>query len=207
MTTSLRSSNPTNFQVPGNSCTTRYKQKQANPVDLVRERTIPPERPTLGGEISDNFCGRGMSRGQRGGSLRPFSQFSRPKPLHFLPGSSSFVLTMLSGPRSRSITSQKNFSVVYCSEFLAADPEVRVRFPAPPDFVRSSGSGTGSTQPRDTIEELLERKSSGSSLENRDYGRRGSAALTTLHSSIRKEVGTNFADNRRWLGRYNSLAD
>jgi hypothetical protein len=34
--------------------------------------------------------------------------------------------------------------------FLATDSEVRVRFPALPDFfLRSSGSGTGSTQPRD----------------------------------------------------------
>jgi hypothetical protein len=33
-----------------------------------------------------------------------------------------------------------------------------------------------------TIEELLERKSSGSGLENRDYGRKGSAALTMWHS-------------------------
>jgi hypothetical protein len=40
-------------------------------------------------------------------------------------------------------------SVVYSSEFLATDPEVRVRFPALPDFLRSSGSGTGSTQPRE----------------------------------------------------------
>jgi hypothetical protein len=40
-------------------------------------------------------------------------------------------------------------SVVYWSEFLATDPEVRVRFPALPDFLRSSGSGTGSTQPRE----------------------------------------------------------
>jgi hypothetical protein len=29
------------------------------------------------------------------------------------------------------------------------DPETRVRFPALPDFLRSSGSGTGSTQPRE----------------------------------------------------------
>jgi hypothetical protein len=29
------------------------------------------------------------------------------------------------------------------------DPEVRVRFPALLDFLRSSGSGTGSTQPRE----------------------------------------------------------
>jgi hypothetical protein len=28
-------------------------------------------------------------------------------------------------------------------------PKVRVRFPALPDFLRSGGSGTGSTQPRE----------------------------------------------------------
>jgi hypothetical protein len=33
------------------------------------------------------------------------------------------------------------------AEFLAANPEVRVRFPALPDFLSSNGSGTGSTQP------------------------------------------------------------
>jgi hypothetical protein len=39
--------------------------------------------------------------------------------------------------------------------------------------MRSCGSGTGSTQPRKcTIEELLGRKSSGSGLEIREYGRR-----------------------------------
>jgi hypothetical protein len=32
---------------------------------------------------------------------------------------------------------------------LATDPEVWVRFPALPDFLRSRGSGTGSTQPRE----------------------------------------------------------
>jgi hypothetical protein len=39
-------------------------------------------------------------------------------------------------------------SVVQWSEFLAADPEARVRFPALPGK-KSSGSGTGSTQPRE----------------------------------------------------------
>jgi hypothetical protein len=39
-------------------------------------------------------------------------------------------------------------SVVKWSEFLATDPEVRVQFPALSHFLRSSGSGTGSTQPR-----------------------------------------------------------
>jgi hypothetical protein len=36
-------------------------------------------------------------------------------------------------------------SVVSWSEFMVTDPEVRVRFPALQDFLRSSGSGTGST--------------------------------------------------------------
>jgi hypothetical protein len=36
--------------------------------------------------------------------------------------------------------------MVCLSEFLATDPEVRVRSPALPDFLRSSGSGTGSIQ-------------------------------------------------------------
>jgi hypothetical protein len=40
-------------------------------------------------------------------------------------------------------------SVVQCSEFLTTDPGVRVRLPALPDFLRSSGSGTGSTQSRE----------------------------------------------------------
>jgi hypothetical protein len=39
--------------------------------------------------------------------------------------------------------------VVQRSEFLATYPEVLFRFPAVPDFLRSSGSGTGSIQPRD----------------------------------------------------------
>jgi hypothetical protein len=42
-------------------------------------------------------------------------------------------------------------SVVYCSKFLATDPEVRVRFQALPDFLRISGFGTGFTQPREYI--------------------------------------------------------
>jgi hypothetical protein len=39
--------------------------------------------------------------------------------------------------------------VVLWSEFLATDLEVQVRFPVLPDFLSSSGSGTGSTRPRE----------------------------------------------------------
>jgi hypothetical protein len=46
-----------------------------------------------------------------------------------------------------------------------------------------------------TIEELLGRKSSGSGLEIRDCGRRGSAALTTL-LPLPAKVVTNFTDKR-----------
>jgi hypothetical protein len=47
-----------------------------------------------------------------------------------------------------------------------------------------------------TTEELLESKNSGYSQENRDYGSRGSAALTTtsLYQKKKKKIGMNFAD-------------
>jgi hypothetical protein len=61
-------------------------------------------------------------------------------------------------------------SVVWWSEFLATVPEVWVSFPALSHFLRSSGSGTGPLILVSTIEELLERESSGSDLESREYG-------------------------------------
>jgi hypothetical protein len=63
-----------------------------NSVALVRQRAIPTERPPLVGQVSDNFCGWRVSRGQRNGSPRPYSRLSRLEPLLFLPSSSSVVL-------------------------------------------------------------------------------------------------------------------
>jgi hypothetical protein len=50
---------------------------------LVRERTIPTERPPLVGEVTAKFCGLRVPRGQRDGFLRPYSRFSRQEPLLF----------------------------------------------------------------------------------------------------------------------------
>jgi hypothetical protein len=55
--------------------------------------------------------------------------------------------------------------VVWWSEFLATDPEVRVKFPALPDFLREvMGLERGQISLVRIIEELLGWKSSGSGL-------------------------------------------
>jgi hypothetical protein len=42
----------------------------SNSVDLVSERTILTERPPLVSEVSANFCGYSVTRGQRDETLR-----------------------------------------------------------------------------------------------------------------------------------------
>jgi hypothetical protein len=84
-----------------------HKKKKTNSVTLVREQSMPTERPPLVGKNSANFCGYIEPRDQCDGSLRLYSRFSRPERILFLSSSSSVVLTRMSGPRSRPITCQK----------------------------------------------------------------------------------------------------
>jgi hypothetical protein len=57
-----------------------------------------------------------------------------------------------------------------------------------------------------TTEELLGRKSGGSGIENRDYGRSGTVRWLN-DTPLSAKDGTNFADRLWSLGRYSSLAD
>jgi hypothetical protein len=57
-----------------------------------------------------------------------------------------------------------------------------------------------------TIEELLERKSSDFGPDNRDYGL-GDPPCLLRHTPLSAKDGTDFADKRRSLGLYSSLAD
>jgi hypothetical protein len=64
----------------------------------------------------------------------------------------------------------------------------------------------GSTQTHEYNWGATWKKSSGSCLENREYGHRDPSRWprSTLYL---QEVGNHFADKRRLLGRYSSLAD
>jgi hypothetical protein len=74
---------------------------------LVRQRTIPTERPPLVGEVSANFSGQRVSRDQRNETPRPLISVFWTGAAIFLSSSPSIILTRLSGPRPRPTTSQK----------------------------------------------------------------------------------------------------
>ena len=83
-----------------------------NSVALVRERTIPTERPPPVGEVSANFCGQmGVTWSAQRVHTAVNLCFLDLEPLLFYSSSSSVDLTRLtrlSRPRSRPTTTQKN---------------------------------------------------------------------------------------------------
>jgi hypothetical protein len=93
-----------------------------------------------------------------------------------------------------SLICKKNLttSVVWWSGFMAADPEVRVPFLALLDILRSSESGTGSTQPHEYNWGATWKKGSISGIEIRDYGRRD-PTLWPRNTPLSAKVGINFA--------------
>jgi hypothetical protein len=56
-----------------------------------------PSDSRLSEKLVPTFADIGVSRGQRNRSPRPYYRISRPEPLLFPPGTSSIVLTRLSG--------------------------------------------------------------------------------------------------------------
>ena len=83
------------------------KTTYINSMALVRERTIPTERPPPSAKLVPTFADKGVSRGQRNGSPRPLISVFWTGASTFYSSSSSIDLTRRSGPRSRPTTTQK----------------------------------------------------------------------------------------------------
>jgi hypothetical protein len=85
---------------------------------------------------------------------------------------------------------------------LATDPEVLGSILGATSFLEVVGVIRGPLSLASTTEDLLERKSSGSGLESREYG-----SVDPLRWPLSAKIGINFTDNQRSFGRYSSLAD
>ena len=83
----------------------------------------------------------------------------------------------------------------------------RLRFPALPDFLSSRGSGTGSTQPRDVNWGATWIKKVAAPVQKTEINGRGDPLRWPRDTPLSAKVSTNFADRRRPLCRYSSLAD
>ena len=83
----------------------------------------------------------------------------------------------------------------------------RVRFPALPDFLSSSGSGTGSNQPREVNWGATWIKKVAAPVQKTEINGRGDPLRWPRDTPLSAKVGTNFADRRRPLCGYSSLAD
>jgi hypothetical protein len=75
---------------------------------LVRKKTIPTGRPLLSAKLVSTLADRGCCVVSVTDPYDSYTRFSRLKPLIFLPCSSSIIRMRLSGPYSRTATSQKS---------------------------------------------------------------------------------------------------
>jgi hypothetical protein len=87
----------------------KSKQNKLRGLSPEKELYRPSDR-RLSTKLVSTFVGRGLSRGQHNGSLRPYSRFYRQKPLFFLSSSSTFVLTRLTWPFPDSLLLRKSGS-------------------------------------------------------------------------------------------------
>ena len=94
------------FSHPIYNTKTKLKTK-LNSVALVRERTIPTERPPPVGEVSANFLRIEGCHVVSATDPRPLISVFWTGAATFYSSSSSIDLTRLSGPRSRPTTTQK----------------------------------------------------------------------------------------------------
>jgi hypothetical protein len=117
-----------------------------------------------------------------------------------------FMSIIWSNTNSRQLSHLLTSSTVWWSEFVATDPEIRVRFQALPDYLRSSGFGTVSTQLCEYNWWVTWKKKYRSSLEIREYGYRD-LSHWPRGTLCPQKVGTNLADKRRSLGLYSSITD
>ena len=83
----------------------------------------------------------------------------------------------------------------------------RVWFPALPDFPISSGSITGSTQPREVNWGAAWIKKVAAPVKKTEINGRGDPLRWPRNTPLSAKVGTNFTERRRPLCRYSSLAD
>ena len=84
----------------------------------------------------------------------------------------------------------------------------RVRSPVLPDFLSSSGSGTGYTHPRDVkLRSYLNKNSSSSGFRKQRLTAMGTRCANHVTPLYPLKVGTNLAYWRQLLCRYGSLAD
>jgi hypothetical protein len=88
---------PVNYE-GGLNVKVQHQQNKQTPWPDTASELYRPSDSRLSAKLVPTFADRGCSVVRAEDPLRPYFRISRPKPLLFLPGSSSIVLTRLSDP-------------------------------------------------------------------------------------------------------------